>query len=154
MREKNSISRIMQLAMQYPHHRAKNRPFIMISAEAKTATPTSNHSVKDTKYNLIQHRKTTDSFITYQRSSQRDNKMEKAQAGALGTVLKEGGEEGKEKQRHRINNRGEALQQSPNQQDCRHLILVPRQQQLPFQVPAQCAILQNKETQATKGHKT
>lgn len=52
----------------------------MISAEAKTVTPTSNHSIKDTKYNLnlIQHRKTMDSFITYQRSSQRDNKMKKA----------------------------------------------------------------------------
>ena len=37
----------------------------MISAEAKIVTTTSNHGVKDTKYNLIQHRKTMDSFITY-----------------------------------------------------------------------------------------
>ena len=35
--------------------------------------------------------------------------MKKAQAGALGTVLEEGGERGKEKQRHGINNREEAL---------------------------------------------
>lgn len=87
----------MQLAMWYPHHRAKNRPFIIISAKAKTATLTSNHGVKDTKYNLIQCRKTTDSFITYQRSLQRDNKTEKAQAGTLGMVLEERGEEEKEK---------------------------------------------------------
>ena len=29
----------------------------MISVEAKTATPTSNHNVKDTKYTLIQRQK-------------------------------------------------------------------------------------------------
>ena len=68
----------------------------MISVEAKMVTLTSNHGVKDTKYNLIQHRKTMDSFITYQRSLQRDNKTKRPKQVLWGQSLKRGEKEEKE----------------------------------------------------------